>query len=191
MKTQNNLLKIGNWRFLHWIRILNHQIWMQPSTTWYILLLMTLSKHHRSSNIDLIDSTSSFRLIISNLGKTMQHICIITDTAWPSWLHVVNIFLESLIICKQILVISPSLSCVNFFGTARDPRIKWRKLDFSTGLTPLLKHRLQTWLVDTDLILFSGSFPGLKLFTESLVPSTLLNTLLITIFHGKARLWQL
>ena len=138
--------------------------------------------------LELIDSTSTSRWILSNLGNSIKHITIISDCEWPSWLHVLDIFLESSETFKTATIIVPSFACLNYFGTSRTSRIKWKRLSFETRLSPLLDSRLNNWLHKSDLVLINSSEAALTNIMSHLNQTTISITPIIATLHGTARL---
>jgi hypothetical protein len=135
----------------------------------------------------LIDFTSQSRLVLSGLGKNLQKIVIIAESSWPSWLYVLDFFLESSDALVEVTILVPSFENLDLFGTSRKSKVKWRKLDL---LSPI-SHQARNWsrplLASSDLILYDGSLLGFS----NLVKLSVSDTSIISLLPGSARLRQL
>jgi hypothetical protein len=139
---------------------------------------------------DFIDSSSQSALVLSNLGLKLSDIAIISDCAWPSWVLVLEFFLEGSIAFKKATVLVPSRSCYNFFGTSRISSIQWSLCDLSSSLSPSVFKRVSRLLRSSSLHLYSGSLLGFRhIFT---VTSSLARPIpMIVLLEGKIKLRSL
>ena len=110
---------------------------------------------------------SRSKLVLSNLGNNIKTLSIIADNNWPSWLYIIDLFLESSTSLTSVIVYTPSFDCLNLFGTCRKSKIKWKKFDLHHS--SMSQHsRCASALISSDLILYSGSFSGFKILKPML-----------------------
>ena len=175
-------------------------MWM--SSLWcFLIIIYTLKLKHCLFDcylfyyyLDMIDVTSQSMLKLSDLGKTIKNITVISDSTWPSWLYTLDLFSESSMELQKIRVLVHHLEHSNMFGTNRLSSVSWHKCDVLSVMTMLDQRKLASSLHSSDLILFSGSLPGLKSLVALLKvspPSTPNVPKLVFLVPGKCRFRQL
>ena len=72
--------------------------------------------------LDLIDTYSNSKMVLSKLGKKVTQIAIFSDGDWPSWIFVLDLFSESLIAFLKATILLPTKSCHNFLVLPGEPQ---------------------------------------------------------------------
>lgn len=135
----------------------------------------------------MIESTSQSRLVLSKLGKELQHIVILSESALPSWFFMLRPFLETL---NHIIVhISlPSKSEVNLMGISRRPNIHVhvkKSSSSSDGWSDMLSSIIE----QRSTVFINGSLSFLDLLLPMLV--SLKSSQVCVLLSGKIRFSKL
>ena len=143
-------------------------------------------------NLDLVDNTSQTKLFLSNLGLSFKTVIIISDTDWPSWLLLLDLFLEGSSKLQRILVYTPSCMHSNMFGISRSKIVSWKKLRFHGTFTKAFLKIIGNQLAHASVLLFSGSLSGLTTVINTFLPVPLpTTTLFLCLVPGQLRLRHL
>ena len=125
--------------------------------------------------------------MLSNLGKRIKSIAIISDNSWPSWLYVLDLFLESSKAFKKATVFVSSKQFHNLFGTSRVRSVVWESISFGDSLPSKLSN-----VIDKSQVqLYSGSLQGLTSLHAWLSPKQISRLNLIAFVVGNVRLRNL
>ena len=135
----------------------------------------------------MIDTSSQSKVVLSNLGKRITSITIISDSSWPSWLYVLDLFLESSPAFKKASVFVTSNECHNLFGTSRKRTIVWELISFQSRKIPKLLNSITS----SSIQLFSGSLPGFMSLLSLLSSQQRSKLNLIAVLLGNIRLRNL
>jgi hypothetical protein len=80
---------------------------------------------------------------------------------------------------KDITIIVPSFQHLNYFGTSRKSSVSWKRFDLLCPTTSILsKHWIHSIMARADLVLFSGTLPGLNSLTTLTPHSTNVTSIL-------------
>jgi hypothetical protein len=110
-----------------------------------------------------VESTSQSKLVLTPWGRSVHQLGIASDGDWPSWLHVLSLFLDGGSDISKVMVVAPSKSMVNIFGLNRaSDTVTWHKLNLSKAIHTSSRHKLQSVCGGTSLLLYSGSLPGFQ-----------------------------
>jgi hypothetical protein len=129
--------------------------------------------------------------VLSNLGKQLTNITILSDCSWPSWALVLELFLGSSLAFKKAHIVVPSRSSHNLFGTSRHRNIIWKNIDLLQPLSTASSTVLHSILAKSHLHLFSGSLQGFWSVWHSFGDVRSSSTPFLVLLDGKCRLRSL
>ena len=130
-------------------------------------------------------------MVLSSLGKQLTCVAIISDCSWPSWVLVLELFLESSLAFKKAIVLTPCRSCHNFFGTSRQAQVVWKSFNLNNEPSPSASLRLCSILAPSKLHLYSGSLVGFCHFIVGITSSGEPSVPILCLIHGTSRLRSL
>ena len=139
---------------------------------------------------DFIETFSTSHFSLSAKAKDWQHILCITDSDWPSWLPLLNLWFTNLPNKPTILVVAKSKLHHNMFGINRMDNVTWSNQTFQAFTTP----SLQPLLCVKNAIFYHGSlknFTKLYLAWLATTPTTGPNSPLLVCVSGACRLRHL
>ena len=116
---------------------------------------------------DLIENSSISRFVLSNLGKKMKNIVILSHCQLPSWFFGIHYFLENLSSATVTLLL-PSLTLINLLGASRDNRISFRKFDIDSHTVSSCPSWITTLLKNASLVLCHSSIHQVSSFLNIL-----------------------
>ena len=125
------------------------------------------------------------------MGKQLTCVAIISDCSWPSWVLVLELFLESSLAFKKAIVLTPCRSCHNFFGTSRQAQVVWKSFNLNNEPSPSASLRLCSILAPSKLHLYSGSLVGFCHFIVGITSSGEPSVPILCLIHGTSRLHSL
>jgi hypothetical protein len=128
------------------------------------------------------------RLVLSEKGKKVRNIVIMSDGDWASWVHILPLFHLSGQLQGQVTIYTPCRSKINLFGMSRTTSVQWKKFDITHQCLPALQHSVTSTLHQSDLILFHGSLASYQSFLD-ITSGCQVDTLVC--IPGSARLRQL
>ena len=111
-------------------------------------------------------------LQLSKLGQSVRDTIIISESPWPSWLFVLDLFLETSTTLQQIVVFVPNFVQSNMFGTNRNKRIKLQRLDLKSSLSSRFASSIGKHLSTASMILFEGSALALDMLIHQCLHTT-------------------
>jgi hypothetical protein len=90
-----------------------------------------------------VESTSQSKLVLTPRGRSVHQLGIASDGDWPSWLHVLSLFLDGGSDVSKVMVVAPSKYMVNVFGLNQaSDTVAWHKLNLSKAIHTSSRHKL-------------------------------------------------
>ena len=80
--------------------------------------------------LDLVESTSKTKLVVSEVGRLLWHLVLVCDGVWDLWGSFLLLFLNCYSFDNVVFYV-PSLRCSNLFGYSRDSWVVWKNLTCS------------------------------------------------------------
>jgi hypothetical protein len=125
------------------------------------------------------------------MGKSIKYIAIFSNGNWPSWIFVLDLFLESSTVFLEATIFVPTKSCHNFFGTSRNSKIIWQALKLLDEVSPRSSKLVSTKVSSSQLQLYTGSLLGFSNLMGLLSVGQTDNLRMIACLTGSVRLRKL